>query len=98
MTLLLFNRSSALWKNRNLAQLRSKDQLTLSLLDFYTGVKPTSQGKRRDVLIHCFSPLVFKPCFKSLRVLKEKYGHERHVSFVSTPLPSGPIGLRVLGY
>lgn len=85
-------------KNRELAQLTSKDQLALSPLDFYTGVKPTSQEKRRDILIHCFSPLVFELCFESLEVLKEKYDHERHVSFVSTPLPSGPIGLRVPGY
>lgn len=30
--------------------------------------------------------------------MKEKYGHEGHVSFVSTPLPSGPTGLGVLGH
>lgn len=34
--------------------------MTLSSLDSYPGVKLTWQERRRDVLIHCLSPVVFK--------------------------------------
>lgn len=48
-------------------------------------------------LVYCLSLLVFK-LFESLWVLEEKYDHRRHVSFVSTSLPSGLKGLEVLGH
>lgn len=60
--------------------------MTLSPFDSYTEGKPTLQG-------HWFSN-----CLNPCGFLEEKYDHDGHVSFVSTPLPSCPTGLGVLGH